>query len=141
MAAGRVLAAVVLTVLASAGCGKRDDRGAAAPPTPPAAATAAAAPAAAVATEARSLFASRCAMCHGATGKGDGPAAGSINPPPRDYTDAAWQATVTDADLARVIVEGGGALGKSPMMPAGPDLRDKPAVVTELVAMIRGFAK
>lgn len=90
--------------------------------------------------EARKIFASRCATCHGQAGRGDGAAAVSMQPRPRDYRDAAWQASVTDADLAHIIVVGGAAVGKSTMMPAAADLRDKPAVVTELVKLIRGFA-
>jgi pyruvate dehydrogenase E2 component (dihydrolipoamide acetyltransferase) len=58
---------------------------------------------------------------------------------PRDYSDAAWQKSVDDAYLAKVIVEGGAAVGKSPLMVANADLKDKPAVVTELVAKVRSF--
>jgi copper transport protein len=32
------------------------------------------------------LFAANCASCHGATGRGDGPAAAQLNPPPADLT-------------------------------------------------------
>ncbi|MEZ4404404.1 MAG: c-type cytochrome [Kofleriaceae bacterium] len=98
-----------------------------------------AAPPATPAAEARRIFDSRCAMCHGTSGRGDGNAAMSMNPKPRDYTDATWQASVTDADLARIIVAGGAAVGKNSMMPPSADLQDKPAVVTALVAIIRGF--
>ena len=134
--------------LALVACGKRTDdgRGPADPaPGAPAGDRASAtatvddASAASPAGEARSIFATRCAGCHGQSGKGDGPTAASLNPAPRDYTDKAWQASVTDADLARVIVEGGGALGRSQMMPPAPDLREKPAVVAELVKLIRSF--
>lgn len=110
-------------------------------PSPSASAGSMTAPApVSAAGEARKIFAARCATCHGKSGRGDGAAAVSLQPPPRDYSDAAWQATVTDADLAHVIVAGGAAVGKSSMMPASPDLADKPAVVAELVALIRGFA-
>src|SRR5262245_2085275 len=40
-----------------------------------------------VADEARQLFATVCATCHGPTGQGDGQAAASLNPKPRNYTD------------------------------------------------------
>lgn len=81
-----------------------------------------------------------CATCHGQTGKGDSPAAAGFPVPPRDYSDQEWQASVTDEYLAKVIVEGGAAVGKSPLMTASPDLKDKPEVVAALVAKIRGFA-
>lgn len=81
-----------------------------------------------------------CATCHGVTGRGDSPAAANFPIKPRDYSDKAWQATVTDEYIAQAIVEGGAAVGKSPLMPASPDLKDKPEVVAALVAKIRGFA-
>jgi hypothetical protein len=82
----------------------------------------------------------RCTSCHGASGKGDGPGAFAIKPPPRDYTDAEWQKSVTDEELARAITHGGAAVGKSFMMPPAVDLRTKPEVVAALVAMVRDFA-
>ncbi len=36
-------------------------------------------------------FATHCAVCHGAAGRGDGPAAKGLTPPPADLTDAARQ--------------------------------------------------
>jgi high-affinity iron transporter len=36
-------------------------------------------------------FAAHCAVCHGVTGRGDGPAAKGLEPPPADLTDAARQ--------------------------------------------------
>jgi cytochrome c553 len=93
------------------------------------------------ASEAQKIFATTCATCHGADGSGNGPAAESLNPKPRNYTDPAWQASVTDDDIKKIILEGGQAVGKSPMMPAQSQLKDKPEVVNELVAIIRGFAK
>lgn len=92
-------------------------------------------------TEARYLFESTCAICHGATGHGDGTAAANLNPKPRNYSDKAWQASVTDDDLRNIILKGGAAVGKSPMMPGQAQLKDKPAVVDALVAIIRGFGR
>jgi cytochrome c553 len=92
------------------------------------------------AAEAADMFANVCAQCHGTGGKGDGMAAASLNPKPRNYTDAAWQASVTDADIKKIILEGGQAVGKSAMMPAqGQQLGGKPEVVDELVKIVRGF--
>jgi len=34
----------------------------------------------------KQMFQAYCASCHGATGKGDGPAAPALNPPPGDLT-------------------------------------------------------
>ncbi len=80
-------------------------------------------------------------MCHGPQGRGDGMAAESLNPKPRNYGDQAWQASVTDAEIATAIVKGGQAVGKSATMPGNPDLAAKPEVVAALVALIRGFGK
>jgi len=106
------------------------------PADAPAAAPAAGDPVA----EARSIFDTRCVTCHGASGAGDGAAAAALNPKPRNYADKAWQDSVKDEDLAKAILEGGAAIGKSPLMPPNPDLKDKPAVVAEIVKIIRGFA-
>ena len=91
--------------------------------------------------EAKQLFSTVCAACHGATGVGDGPAAASLNPKPRNYSDAEWQKTVKDEEIANAILLGGAGVGKSPMMPPQPQLKDKPEVVAALVQMIRGFGK
>ncbi len=88
---------------------------------------------------AMAMFRDVCAMCHGPGGKGDGQAAASLNPKPRDYTDAAWQASVTDDDIRKIILGGGQAVGKSPMMPAQEQLKSRPEVVDALVRIVRGF--
>lgn len=108
-------------------------------PAAPAAPTPAAA--ASPADEAKQTFATLCSTCHGADGKGDGPAAANLNPKPRNYTDKAWQASVTDEQLAKVILEGGAAVGKSPLMPPNPQLKDKPEVIAELVKIVRSFGQ
>lgn len=78
-------------------------------------------------------------MCHGTAGKGDGPSAATLNPKPRDLTNKEWQKSVSDAQIHAVIVQGGGATGKSQLMPPNPDLADKPQVVDELVKIVRGW--
>jgi mono/diheme cytochrome c family protein len=90
--------------------------------------------------EAKEIFASRCTTCHGADGKGDGPAAAALNPKPRDFTDAAWQKTLSDEAIDKIIIGGGAAVGKSPMMPPNPDLANKPDVVKGLRVLVRGLA-
>jgi len=90
-------------------------------------------------SEAKTLYSRFCSTCHGADGTGLGEV--KLDPKPRDYTDPAWQTSVSDDDLKKIIVEGGAAVGKSSTMPASNQLRDKPEVLNELVAIIRGFAK
>ena len=87
------------------------------------------------------MFAQVCASCHGIDGTGNGPAAEMLNPKPRNYTDAKWQASITDDQIKEIILKGGQAMGKSPVMPAQPALKDHPEVLDELVQIIRKFGK
>ncbi len=91
--------------------------------------------------EALRLFNQRCTLCHGLQGKGNGPASASLSPRPADYTSPAWQAAISDEAIAKVIVGGGPAVGKSMLMPPNPDLKDKPGVVAAMVSIVRGFKK
>ncbi len=128
------------------GCSDKKSSEPASQPEPQAQAPAAPAaptptPAASPAEEAKQTFATLCSTCHGADGKGDGPAAATLNPKPRNYTDKEWQASITDEQLAKVILEGGAAVGKSPLMPPNPQLKDKPEVIAELVKIVRSFGQ
>lgn len=134
------LCCLALCGLALAGCSQPK----AAEPTAPAPAAPAAQAepqlaAAAPPVDAREVFNSRCATCHGATGHGDGPASTALNPKPRNYTDLAWQKSVTDAQIRQTILYGGAAVGKSPIMPASPDLEGQPAVLDSLIKIVRAF--
>jgi cytochrome c553 len=91
--------------------------------------------------KAQQMFTTLCATCHGVDGTGNGPAAESLSVKPRNYTDAAWQASVTDELLKQTIVLGGQGMGKSPLMPGNPQLKDDPETLDGLVRIIRGFAK
>jgi cytochrome c553 len=134
-------------ILALGACGdKKDDDGAATKPAPAAPTAGGAAgqtaPAAAAkppAEEAKQMFDTVCAACHGTSGKGDGPAAANLNPKPRDYSSGEWQQSVTDEEIATIIVKGGQGVGKSPLMPPQPQLTNKPEVVDEMVKLIRAF--
>jgi len=113
----------------------------AAEPAPAPAPAPAAKPAEDPAAEATQIFHDRCTVCHGATGKGDGDGSAALDPKPRDFTSDEWQASVTDEHIQKIIVYGGAAVGKSPSMPANPDLDAKPEVVAALVKVVRGLAK
>jgi cytochrome c553 len=87
------------------------------------------------------VFSTRCATCHGTSGHGNGPGAQVLKPRPRDYSDPAWQKSVTDAQIKKTIIEGGAAVGKSSLMAPNADLADKPALLDGLVKIIRDFGK
>jgi mono/diheme cytochrome c family protein len=106
-------------------------------PAPTAPPPAASDPAAAAAE----VYATRCALCHGPDGRGDGPGAAALDPKPRNYHDAAWQASMSDEQIRRTILEGGQAVGKSAAMPAHPDLAAQPAVLDALVKRVRRFGR
>ena len=89
--------------------------------------------------EAQSIYSTRCVTCHGPGGKGDGPAGAALSPKPRDLGDPTWQQSVTDEHIEKIIQSGGPAVGKSPLMPANPDLNSKPEVIKALRAIVRGF--
>ena len=90
-------------------------------------------------TSGAAIYKERCAACHGVDGKGNGTAAAALNPKPRDHTDKAWQASVSDEDIQKTILLGGAGVGKSPLMPGSPDLGGSPEVIAELVKIVRGF--
>ena len=90
---------------------------------------------------ANSIFAERCAVCHGDDGGGAGPGAVNLNPKPQNFRSRKWQKSMTDQQIAMIIVNGGSSVGLSASMAANPDLEGQPDVVAALVARIRKFGK
>lgn len=74
-----------------------------------------------------------CISCHGDTGRGDGPAAPSFNPPPRDFTNARWQKARSDGEIFTAITEG----TQFGMIPFGDNLTEKER--WDLVNYLRTF--
>lgn len=68
----------------------------------------------------------QCAKCHGPGGKGDGPEGPMVHAP--DLTAAAWQSSVTDAQIATTITQGRGKM---------PAFSLPPALVGALIGRIR----
>lgn len=64
----------------------------------------------------KKVFETYCIACHGALGKGDGAAAAALNPKPRNFTDGAYMKARPKETLRKVISEGGGSVGLSPVM-------------------------
>src|SRR5687767_11822657 len=61
--------------------------------------------------EAKRLFVSVCAKCHGSDGRGGVPSAEGL-PAPRNFRDPSFHSSRTDAELKKAIRE-----GKGPMPP------------------------
>lgn len=57
-------------------------------------------------TSGREIYRVRCAMCHGALGRGDGSMGGSMNPRPSNLTVQAERTALTDATMATTILNG-----------------------------------
>lgn len=88
------------------------------------------------AKQGRGLYEYYCALCHGKGGNADGFNATNLKTPPTRHTDPILMGTLSDAQIHRIIKEGGGALGRSPQMPPwGGVLRDRE--IDNLVAFIR----
>ncbi len=83
-------------------------------------------------------FKQLCATCHGPSGKGDGPASASLNPPPRDMSDGEWQESVDDQHIRTVIRDGGPAVDLAPLMTAFGHTLDE-SDLDNLVAYIRSL--
>lgn len=84
---------------------------------------------------AKDIYAQRCASCHGATGKGDGPAGKVLKPKPSDF--AVSLKGKNDDWIAKAIKDGGPAVGESAIMPGYGDLSDQQ--IKELVEYIKKF--
>ena len=60
-----------------------------------------------------SVWKSQCSVCHGETGKGDGPQGPMLRA--RDLTAEDWQASITDGQIAATIRAGKGKMPKFDM--------------------------
>ena len=142
-------AIALLAIATGAGCGERESAtDAGAPltgttirvePAPPPARSGSGGAGDAARAEAEQIFATRCATCHGPDGAGNGPAAAALDPKPRDFRDASWQASVSDAHVEKIIQYGGAALGRSAAMAPNPDLVSRPELVAALRAKVRSL--
>jgi mono/diheme cytochrome c family protein len=89
--------------------------------------------------EGKKLYLTYCSSCHGDDGKGDGPAARSLPVKPANHTDGAVMNKFSDKFLLEIIAKGGGAVGKSAMMP-GWEGQLKANQLRDIVAYVRSIA-
>jgi mono/diheme cytochrome c family protein len=85
------------------------------------------------------IFQTRCFVCHGREGKGDGPASTGLGATVRDLTSPSWQDPTSDETIRSVIRNGAQAVGGSPAMTPNRDLSD--GQVQSLVRYIRTLRK
>ena len=85
-----------------------------------------------------------CFSCHGMEGKGDGPAAATLNPKPRAFASGEFMFDTdgdgkkgTAVDLENVIVNGGAKYGGSALMVGRPDIApaDRQALVKYVMSL------
>ena len=65
------------------------------------------APSAAVLEIGGVVYSEQCESCHGAEGKGDGPAARFLDPRPRDFTSGAWMYSNGDVESLVALIKTG----------------------------------
>jgi mono/diheme cytochrome c family protein len=84
-----------------------------------------------------SLYAQRCAMCHGEKGAGDGPVAATIpeGMKPRNLAAGGYKYATDDAKFKELLQKGGAGVGLSPLMPAQSDL--KPEDLDNIIAFVK----
>ena len=58
----------------------------------------------------KSLYNSKCMICHGANGKGDGPAAAALSPQPKDFARPEFWKGDVDKKIANTIHNGLGPM-------------------------------
>lgn len=58
----------------------------------------------------KKVYQSQCVVCHGKSGRGDGPAATAMNPRPANLTNAARMTRLPDDSLVQVITRGRNAM-------------------------------
>ena len=58
----------------------------------------------------QTVFNDKCALCHGADGSGNGPAAASLTPPPADFNSASFWQNMSNAKITNTIENGHGSM-------------------------------
>jgi mono/diheme cytochrome c family protein len=89
-------------------------------------------PALAGAEEGRPIYVAKCQACHGAEGKGDGPAARALPKKPKDLSSPAFWTSMSDDQVRAAITSGlpGTIMREFPM---------PPAQLNDLMAYLKSF--
>jgi mono/diheme cytochrome c family protein len=89
--------------------------------------------------EGGTIFQTRCFVCHGREGKGNGPASTGLGATVQDLTNPAWQDSTSDETIRSAIRNGAKAVGGSAAMMPNPDLSG--AQIESLIRYIRALRK
>lgn len=86
----------------------------------------------------RKVHVDNCQRCHGAQGRGDGPAGKLLKTKPADWTNKQKMSGMSNDFLFKIIKSGGGSVGKSTLMPAFKGkLSD--AQINDVISFIRSL--
>ncbi len=88
----------------------------------------------------KALYEKNCAACHGTTGKGDGPAAASMKPKPRNIRDREYMQNLSDAYLLEIITYGGASVDKSPLMPGWGNVMNQKEII-DIISYMRQLSE
>ena len=88
----------------------------------------------------REIYSVYCVSCHGSRGRGDGPLAGNLSPPPSNLVDGKALVAYSDSELAALILGGGVSRHRAPMMPAWATIlsSEQAAAVVRYLRTLRG---
>lgn len=83
----------------------------------------------------KAIYDRRCSFCHGAEGRGDGPAGSALKPPPTSFADPAYAKNATPERIRDVISQGRQGTA---MLPFGQTL--KPEEIDAVARYVLGLA-
>lgn len=92
------------------------------------------------AQKAQGDYLGHCSPCHGDQGDGKGPLAEALGKAPRNHTDSKYMSTRTDAQLIKVVADGGAVVGLDEGMPPFSTILSKDEI-KGVVAYVRELCK
>lgn len=88
----------------------------------------------------KALYEKNCAACHGISGKGDGPAAASMSPKPKNLRDKEYVQALSDSYLLEIVTYGGASVDKSALMPGWGNVLSQQEII-DIISYVRGLSE